>query len=60
MMIEDKKQYQVQLFQGVEHGFALRGNMSNPYERFVKEQSLKSIVDWCDFWLADFKEDARL
>lgn len=29
---EDKKRYQLQLFCGVEHGFALRGNMENPYE----------------------------
>ena len=25
--------YQYQLFSGVEHGFALRGNMNDPYER---------------------------
>lgn len=25
--------YQLQLFANVEHGFALRGNMENPYER---------------------------
>ncbi|KAF9886282.1 hypothetical protein FE257_011895 [Aspergillus nanangensis] len=47
-----KKDYQLQLFSGVEHGFALRGDMENPYERYVKEQSLKGIVDWFDFWLA--------
>lgn len=29
----EKKTYQLQLFSGVEHGFALRGDMSNPYER---------------------------
>lgn len=55
MMIEQKKQYQVQLFQGVEHGFALRGNMENPYERYCKEQSLKGIIEWCDFWLNEQK-----
>ncbi|KAF8858711.1 NAD(P)-binding protein [Acephala macrosclerotiorum] len=30
---EIKVPYQTQLFQGVEHGFALRGNMEKPYER---------------------------
>jgi len=30
---EIKTPYQVQLFSGVEHGFALRGNMENPWER---------------------------
>lgn len=29
---ESKKPYNVQLFSSVEHGFALRGNMENPYE----------------------------
>jgi dienelactone hydrolase len=29
----EKKVYQYQLFSGVEHGFALRGNMENAYER---------------------------
>ncbi|CZR63622.1 related to dienelactone hydrolase [Phialocephala subalpina] len=49
---EIKVPYQVQLFQGVEHGFALRGNMDNPYERYVKEQSLEGIIKWFDFWLS--------
>lgn len=29
----EKKAYQLQLFSGVEHGFALRGDLENPYER---------------------------
>jgi hypothetical protein len=29
----EKKKYQLQLFTGVEHGFALRGNMDDPHER---------------------------
>lgn len=29
----EKKPYQLQLFSGVEHGFALRGDLENPYER---------------------------
>lgn len=32
-MMQGKKHFQVQLFSGVEHGFALRGDMDNPYER---------------------------
>ncbi|KUI63116.1 Protein AIM2 [Cytospora mali] len=47
-----KKSYHLQLFSGVEHGFALRGNMDNPYERYVKEESLKGIIQWFDFWLS--------
>jgi hypothetical protein len=33
IMQMDNKIYQLQLFAGVEHGFALRGNMDVPYER---------------------------
>ncbi|KAK3071474.1 hypothetical protein LTR53_008555 [Teratosphaeriaceae sp. CCFEE 6253] len=52
IMQAEKKLFQVQLFQGVEHGFALRGNIDNPYERYTKEQSLRSIAEWFDFWLS--------
>lgn len=51
ILIEGKKTYHLQLFSGVSHGFALRGNMEDAYERWVKEQSLKGIVEWFDFWL---------
>jgi dienelactone hydrolase len=30
---EGKKTYHYQLFSGVEHGFALRGNPDDPYQR---------------------------
>ncbi|KAB8263541.1 hypothetical protein BDV32DRAFT_161729 [Aspergillus pseudonomiae] len=30
-----KKTYQLQLFSSVSHGFALRGNMKDPYERII-------------------------
>jgi dienelactone hydrolase len=50
-MKEDGKTYHLQLFSGVQHGFALRCDMSKPYERWVKEQSLEAIVKWFDFWL---------
>lgn len=33
IMQAEKKVFQVQLFQGVEHGFALRGNPDDVYER---------------------------
>jgi len=52
IMQEGKKTYHLQLFSGVKHGFALRGNMDSPYERWVKEQSLKDIAAWFDFWLS--------
>lgn len=68
ILIEGTKDYQLQLFHGVAHGFALRANLNVPYEReylegvnrnetdrlagWVKEQSLKGLVDYFDFWLS--------
>ncbi|TID14090.1 Protein AIM2 [Venturia nashicola] len=52
ILIKNKNPYQVQIFSGVAHGFALRCNLDIPYERYVKEQSLKSIVDYFDFYLS--------
>lgn len=60
---EAKKPYHLQLFSGVEHGFALRCNLDVPYERWVKETSLKGIVNYFDFWLGvseDGKENSKL
>ncbi|KAF2106507.1 Alpha/Beta hydrolase protein [Lophiotrema nucula] len=51
IMREGGKKYHVQLFQEVAHGFALRGNMEDKYERWCKETSLKGIIDWFDLWL---------
>ncbi|KAK5110977.1 hypothetical protein LTR85_000687 [Meristemomyces frigidus] len=54
----EKKPFQVQLFQGVNITAQLAkantqdSNIDNPYERYTKEQSLKGIADWCDFWLS--------
>ncbi|KAJ7131061.1 dienelactone hydrolase [Mycena epipterygia] len=41
-----KCKFHIQLFSGVEHGFALRGNMEDAYERFTKEESASGIVRW--------------
>jgi len=52
ILSQGKKPYGLQVFSGVEHGFALRGDMKSPYERYVKEQSLSGIVKWFDLWLS--------
>ncbi|KAF9026836.1 dienelactone hydrolase [Hymenopellis radicata] len=49
---EVKATYQVQLFSRVEHGFALRGDMSNPYQRWVKEESADAIIRWFNFYMS--------
>ena len=66
MLIADKKQYHLQVFQGVEHGFALRCDLSKPYERWCKEQSVRGIGEFFDLHLGIFeastegKEGAKL
>lgn len=42
MLIADKKKYHVQLFSGVEHGFALRGKQDDPYESKWTQKSKPS------------------
>ncbi|KAH8892481.1 alpha/beta-hydrolase [Thozetella sp. PMI_491] len=49
---KENKIYHVQLFQGVQHGFAVRCNLDNPYERWTREQSHAAITSWFDFWLS--------
>ncbi len=29
-----------------------RAFLSDPYEKWAKEQSFKSFIDWFDFWLS--------
>ncbi|KAH8754332.1 dienelactone hydrolase [Diaporthe sp. PMI_573] len=47
----EEKKYHLQLFRGAAHGFAVRGDPDDPYQRWCKEQSLRAIVDWFVFWL---------
>ena len=56
---EAKKPYHLQLFSGVEHGFALRCDLSKPYERWAKEQSVKGIADYFDLQLGVFAEKSE-
>jgi dienelactone hydrolase len=51
LLREGGKSYQVQLFSGVSHGFALRCDLENGYEREVKERSAEGMTRWWDFWL---------
>ncbi|KAJ0278534.1 hypothetical protein CBS470a_009708, partial [Colletotrichum nupharicola] len=47
----EQKAYHVQLFYGVGHGFAVKGDPADPYQRWCKEQSLRAMIDWFDLWL---------
>lgn len=43
--------YQINLFSGVDHGFAVRGRQEEKVERFAKEQAFLQAVTWFDAWL---------
>ncbi|KAF1985763.1 alpha/beta-hydrolase [Aulographum hederae CBS 113979] len=40
--------YQINLFSDVEHGFAVRGDISKPRAKFAKEQAFYQAVQWFD------------
>lgn len=43
--------YQINLFSGVEHGFAVRGDPSKKQERFAREQAFLQAVTWFNEYL---------
>lgn len=51
-ILRDTKQpYQINLYSGVEHGFAVRGDVSIKVQRFAKEAAFFQAVTWFDTWL---------
>ncbi|KIW12749.1 hypothetical protein PV08_07935 [Exophiala spinifera] len=56
ILTERNKDFNLQIFSKVTHGFAARAFLEDPYERWAKEQSFRSFVDWFDHWLS--KESA--
>lgn len=43
--------FQISLYSGVSHGFAVRGSPEVRVERFAKEQAFRQAVDWFDEYL---------
>ncbi|KAF4980414.1 hypothetical protein FZEAL_3567 [Fusarium zealandicum] len=48
ILIETGLPFQINLYAGVEHGFAVRGNPKVKAERFAKEQAFYQAVAWFD------------
>jgi len=46
ILVQFKADYHIQVFSGVKHGFASRGNPENPAAVWAKEQSARGIVEW--------------
>ena len=43
--------YQMSLYSGVEHGFAVRADTSKPDNKFAKEAAFLQAVQWFDEFL---------
>ncbi|KAH7410447.1 dienelactone hydrolase [Phaeosphaeria sp. MPI-PUGE-AT-0046c] len=48
ILTKKKATYQIFLYSGVEHGFAVKGHMSTAKARFAKEQAFLQAVAWFD------------
>ncbi len=48
---ETGKLWQINLFSGVVHGFAVKCDPSNKVFKFAKEQAFFQAVQWFDTWL---------
>jgi len=48
ILIETKQPYQINLFSGVEHGFAVRCDPSIKVQKFAKEKAFLQAVAWFD------------
>ncbi|KAH8651263.1 dienelactone hydrolase [Xylariales sp. PMI_506] len=51
ILTEGGNPFNMQIFANVGHGFASRARLTDPYEKWAKEQSFRSFVEWFDFWL---------
>ncbi|KAI0275463.1 alpha/beta-hydrolase [Gloeopeniophorella convolvens] len=48
ILAEQKSDYHFQLFGGVSHGFAVKGDPNVPNEKYAKEESARGIIGWFD------------
>jgi len=51
ILIKTKQPYQINLFSGVEHGFAVRCDLTVPIQKWSKEQAFYQAVQWFDQYL---------
>ncbi|UNI16851.1 hypothetical protein JDV02_003247 [Purpureocillium takamizusanense] len=52
ILVKTGQRYQINLYGGVEHGFAVRRNMDVAVERFARDQAFRQAVTWFDEWLS--------
>jgi dienelactone hydrolase len=49
ILIKTGQLYQINLFGGVQHGFAVRGDLSKPLNKYAKEQAFVQAVAWFNY-----------
>jgi len=52
ILVKTGQRYQINLYGGVEHGFAVRRNVDVPVETFARDQAFRQAVAWFDEWLS--------
>lgn len=45
-LLEIKAKYRISLNHGVEHGFSVRGDISDPWAKYAKERVFLDAIDW--------------
>lgn len=53
LLKDGKKIYSLHLYSGVEHGFAVRSDISKKHVKFAKEAAFLQHVHWFDHWLKE-------
>lgn len=48
---KNKIPYQITLYGGVSHGFAVRANLTSKIEKYAKEEAFLQAVRWFDTYL---------
>ncbi|KKK24001.1 dienelactone hydrolase family protein, partial [Aspergillus ochraceoroseus] len=46
ILIDTKQPWQINLYSGVSHGFAVRSDLSVPHFKFAKEQAFAQAISW--------------
>ena len=46
IFLEEKTHYHFQVFHGVSHGFAVRGDMDEEMQRWAKEECARGFAGW--------------
>ena len=50
LLQKTRQAYSVSLYSGTDHGFGVRANVSDPQQKFGKEEAFFQAVRWFDTW----------